>query len=455
MKREGIEMESKHMITLTRRQLYDEIWKLSVTGVAKKYNLHYSKLINSLKNNNIPYPSSAYWTKQGLGKDVAGEIVLLSGDNNEEVALILNGSIISRRRKGSSVKKDSIEGISEQPKEDVIDIRSDVESIEIPDTMLSFLPKEERCNVIKAMSSLEVNQNARLHKNLADYKRSIKEYKDFIKKHNLPAWNKSYYDREQRRTVEPPGFVNDVSDDGLKRAISIIDVMFKAIEKLGGVINQDLSMKVRQDIVRFKFAESKDKIPHEITKQEAKELLEYKDAKRFGRYASKPKIREYDHIYNGKLRIVFDNGSYIRDSVEFKLEDRLADILIRVYEISESNRIEREKREEEHRLYLEEERCKEEKRQRKQLEIENTQALENAAKDYQIACEIRNYITAVMGKDELSESDVEWVEWAKKKADWYDPTMAREDEFFGKREHSRSVEDKDLMRKRRGSVFDW
>ncbi|WP_211344442.1 hypothetical protein [Paenibacillus lentus] len=26
---------------------------------------------------------------------------------------------------------------------------------------------------------------------------------------------------------------------------------------------------------------------------------------------------------------------------------------------------------------------------------------------------------------------MKWVEWAKAKADWYDPTIAREDEFFG------------------------
>lgn len=28
-----------------------------------------------------------------------------------------------------------------------------------------------------------------------------------------------------------------------------------------------------------------------------------------------------------------------------------------------------------------------------------------------------------------------WIDWAKKKADWYDPTIARKDKLFGERNH--------------------
>ena len=37
-----------------------------------------------------------------------------------------------------------------------------------------------------------------------------------------------------------------------------------------------------------------------------------------------------------------------------------------------------------------------------------------------------------------------WVEWAKAKADWFDPTIAREDESFGKREHGKDPSAKKL-----------
>ena len=54
----------KGIVKLTRKQLYDEIWAVSVAGVARKYNLNYGKLIATCKVENIPFPSSGYWTKK-------------------------------------------------------------------------------------------------------------------------------------------------------------------------------------------------------------------------------------------------------------------------------------------------------------------------------------------------------------------------------------------------------
>ena len=65
----------KGIVKLTRKQLYDEIWALSVAGVARKYNLNYGKLIATCKVENIPFPSSGYWTKKNMGKDVSNEAV--------------------------------------------------------------------------------------------------------------------------------------------------------------------------------------------------------------------------------------------------------------------------------------------------------------------------------------------------------------------------------------------
>lgn len=450
MKGEGEGMTSREMITLTRQQLYDEVWKQSAAKVAKKYNLHYSRLISSLKQDNIPYPSSGYWTRVDYGKDVSAELIPLSGNGESIVELALAGAVVTRKRKkipdvieeGGNWKQSEAEQQSTKAEADTIPVSV---TVEIPDTILDYLADDERRKVIEAINSLEINQNAHLHKSLVAYKTLIKEYKDSLKDHNFPTKNRYYYDRG--REVAPPKFINDVSENGLSRIISIMDVIFKTIEKLGGGVQRDLSVKIRQDIVHFKFAEAQDKVPHEIAKREAKELLEYKEAKRLGRYASEPKIRKYDNVYSGKIRIVFDDSSYIRDSAEVKLEDRLDEILIRLYEISEAHRIDRVKREEQQRLYLDAKQREEELKEGKRQETMKTQALENVAKDYQIACEIRNYIAAVINKGELTEADFEWIEWAKKKADWYDPIVAREDECLGKRDHSLAVEDKVLIKK--------
>lgn len=42
-------MESNIFI-ITREELYKEIWEISLTGVAKKYDLNYSKLASVVKN---------------------------------------------------------------------------------------------------------------------------------------------------------------------------------------------------------------------------------------------------------------------------------------------------------------------------------------------------------------------------------------------------------------------
>lgn len=64
-------------IVLEREKLYQEIWEISLSGVAKKYNLNYSKLVQTCKDNNIPYPTSAYWTKKKMGLDITKDIIKL------------------------------------------------------------------------------------------------------------------------------------------------------------------------------------------------------------------------------------------------------------------------------------------------------------------------------------------------------------------------------------------
>ena len=91
---------------------------------------------------------------------------------------------------------------------------------------------------------------------------------------------------------------------------------------------------------------------------------------------------------------------------------------------------------------VEEARCREENRQRKEQEIRLVKELVNKAEDYRIAKEIREYIQAMIdsGNEDITP---EWIEWALKKADWYDPSIETEDEYLGKRQHEKSAEEKE------------
>ena len=67
------------------------------------------------------------------------------------------------------------------------------------------------------------------------------------------------------------------------------------------------------------------------------------------------------------------------------------------------------------------------------------------ADDYRIALNIRAYIN-VLVESSSQEATPEWIEWAQKKADWYDPTIVRDDEYLGRRDHGKSKEEKDFDR---------
>lgn len=76
------------------------------------------------------------------------------------------------------------------------------------------------------------------------------------------------------------------------------------------------------------------------------ELVIYEDKIRHDRWASKPNIRKYNYIFNGKLKLSILNNKYFRDSEKVRIEPRLGDILIDPYEQSEIVRKKREADEE-------------------------------------------------------------------------------------------------------------
>ena len=58
------------LLKLKRERLYDEIWEILVSGVAKKYEVPYAALLKLCKETDIPIPPSGYWTKLSFGKPV-------------------------------------------------------------------------------------------------------------------------------------------------------------------------------------------------------------------------------------------------------------------------------------------------------------------------------------------------------------------------------------------------
>lgn len=78
-------MKSHTVTKLTRKQIYDEVWSISISGMVKKYDIAYSLLWKQVKDANIPIPPAGYWTKKEYGKETV--VAELTGDSDEIVEL--------------------------------------------------------------------------------------------------------------------------------------------------------------------------------------------------------------------------------------------------------------------------------------------------------------------------------------------------------------------------------
>ncbi|OLN26103.1 hypothetical protein [Desulfosporosinus metallidurans] len=400
--------------TYNREKLYEEVWAKPVVQVAVQYGVSDVAIHKICKSLNVPVPPRGYWAR------------LRAGEKMKKTPLHVAKGITEK----TGLK--SFAGVKE--------------SIALQQT-LAFLTEEERQKVLLVAEKIQVyGENTKLHKKIISYHTKVKEWnKNDRKPEGAQRSFKNYTNR-------PPFLAGVISNETLPRVYRILDDIYRQIEMLGGSVNDDLSLTIRNESVSLEIFEAQDEVKHEITRQEAQELLIYEDAKRHNKWASQPNIRKYDYLFNGKLRICIRQSRYFRDSEKEKVESRLGDMLIELYEESEVVRKNREAYEEAKRKEAEAKRLREERKIRYNEEVDKTIALTNMAQDYDIASKIRVYINALESKVDMNdEKTAEWIDWAKKKADWFDPTVAREDELFGTREHEKSENEKTL--KKAGSYW--
>lgn len=391
-----------------REVLYQEVWEQPVTKVAIKYGVSDVMIHKVCKTLNVPVPPRGYWAKKQAGQSV--EVTPLPGHSG----------------------KTTVTGL----KTDIDDAKVKIKT----DESLSFLGEEERLRVIQTAIEMHVAAGEhRLHPVLLKHKAAYNAWKKSNPSDEYANWSKDHYRRVP--DGEPPLW-NRVSEKTLPRLYLILDVLYRAIESLGGSINNDLSVQIRGEHVCFEVMESKDQAPHVLTRDEQKQWDRYERDKRTWSYAYEPRFRKYDYIANGKLHFVAYRGRYIRDSNTAGIESRVGDILLGLYMESEVIRIEREAHEAAQRKAEEEQRKKELRRQLWNDEVDRIQALNNEAADFAIACKIRAYVSAVEGQPNLDDTKREWITWAKAKADWYDPTIAYEDQIFGVRKHRENSKEK-------------
>lgn len=529
-------------VELTRKELYEEIWKLSVAGVARKYGIPYAKCLTQIKAAQIPIPPSGYWTKINFGKQVeqtplpgdGDAIVKLQKDNFQEPNTAKSEQVVqiaslqertesvspnastpmdpiaqsaaeeitnqappetvqrfgqtynvynretlyqdvwnmpvtevakrykvsdvaihkvckslniptpppgywAKLRAGKPVKKPPLPPGGESKKMGVqtgAGISNRSNETEIP---LEFLPEEERQVVLNVAAQILLPQeNDIMLPEIVAHRKKIAEWSKRKRQQEREfgaGWNRG-------RNQEPaPLFAEGVSEEQQSRVFRLIDALAKAMTPLGWELTADLKFAMGQDSVTLMFSESTDKVLHTPTKEENLKLLQYEEERKKHSWASKPQIRKYDAIYNGRLSVSINGARTFRDCRSYVLEERLGDVMLAIYGDTERVKQARLDREEAERQHREQARMREEHRRLYNAEVDRILALVNCAEDYETACRIRSYVSA-MEKAHPEQDLSEWASWARAKADWFDPTIAKEDELLGKREHEKNHKDK-------------
>ena len=354
-------------IKMTRKELYDLVWSTPMTKLAKQYSISDNGLRKICKKMDIPLPKAGHWEKLKAGKKVIVEKLSTNYSGKNEIDL-------TAKSKENALKFAVPSEMRLLQKEIEEALGSE---LEVPEKLTN------PCELIKdAKHNMETSKSSRdLHNGLIDFRRGF-----------------SFY-------VQP---VN------LGRALRFMDTLIKTMLIRGHPVSYDydrnqLVFKINDEDFQIAFREKTKRIEVET------------------KYGWNRTIKEPTGVFllqaTGWLR-----GESIWQDGKLPIEKQISKILTSL-EIK-SLKIAEERREWKKRQAIRDEEIRKEREQVALVanELNKVKELINAAERWRIAKDIREYIQGGMSNNKVHSSKE--IEWANKKADWIDPTIAHEDEFL-------------------------
>ncbi len=353
-------------IKITRKELYDLVWSIPMTTLAKNYLITDSRLRQICKKMDIPLPKSGHWQKIQHGKEV--EIIPLSLEYFGDLEVIITLNEGKKQNQESSP---------------IIRLQKEIEI----DSSLPMVVSEKLVNPDKLiLIAKEVLFKQKPRENGTE-RGLVHTYRDQL-------------------SIK-------VSPENINRSLCFMDSFIKLIRVRGHkliqqeetlvVINgEQLEVSIREKMKRvmvetkFNWKTAEDS-PTGILcfsiKERSYRIYEFKD----GKLPLEKQLSKILAFLETKSKEIIDENLKIKEYWE---EERKKDLI------------------------------KQNTLKQKQEELNKFKKLLQNAKRWQEAEFIRNYIDAVEKKSIQNESKdtlQEWVKWARKKADWYDPIIEAED----------------------------
>ena len=368
-------------IRYERAKLYAEIWAEAVTTVAKRYGVSDVALRKICKQLAVPLPPLGYWTKVAAGrKPPTPPLPKYSGPAE-----------IARQRY-----------VSDEPVE--------------PDPAHLLARREFEArpeNRIVVSETIDMP-----HPLVAATERAFRQPKRRDLR-NLPTTDRKALDIT-------------VSEASLPRALRIMDALLKALDARSMRLSIEPDGKRRScltiqgQILAIRLVETISRTEREPTEKERQEIKKYGHAYLPDRYSYQP---------TGTLKLGII-GSYhelqnvVSDGKHQRVEQSLNKFVVKLETEAVHRKRHEEQLERQHRIWEEQERRRREREERKRKEIERLKTLEEEARDWKRAEDIRAYVAAVQEKATREHGSIgsdselgQWIAWARHKADWIDPLV--------------------------------
>lgn len=354
-------------ITITRKEFYLLIWSMPLSQLAKKYAISDNGLRKMCKKYDVPIPKNGYWIKLKYNKPVKPEKLPVFPMEKDEIDIFL-------REEGSTINLDAT-----------------------PETLLVRQIKE--------------NSNAPL---------TVPE--ELLKPHLLIRETKRYWadvkkhKRDFNYDNSIPHLSIHVQNEHRPRALRFFDTLIKLLEYRG----HKLIAKGYETCVVIGEVETK------ISLREASNRV----------YRTEGNWTTSDLVPNGKLILKTGKYSFDKNWRDNKtlLESMLAKIVakLEIDSQKEADRRERSRLAEIRRA--EEELVRKEKEAMRKAEQEKFDLLLKQAERFDKVQKIRALIAAAeagaQDGGEVSQKRKDWIAWAIKKADWYDPLCDVRDDIL-------------------------
>lgn len=371
-------MENK--TTITRQELYDIVWKESLTAISKRLSISYQQLRKACFEMNVPVPLNGHWSKLLFGKPV---VVLELPENYQGADVVVLEPVVGSK---GNITADSGASLS------ILDEITNDKSLPL-----------------------------KVPRRLSDPNKLIVSAQKSLTEHPH-AWRNS---RGMVRTSWGELDVR-VSPASVNRALCFLDALIKILQARGhNVISGYKFAKAVLDGHEFDF-NLKEK--NQQVSFRGWNDSEYKPTGiltfMIGRYSGKT-------WSDTKAPIETKLGEIVT-KLEIDAQKIRAERLI--YEEQERNRREearviREQREEKERIIREQQ-------QRIEKEKSDFNDLFQQAERWQRARFMREYLIAyeqdAVEKGYLTDEEKKWLKWASDKLEWFDPLINRDDMLLGK-----------------------